>query len=70
MSEMFRERKLERDPRLIHAKSWIDAIRRDGLNLTSWEKAFVSSVGVQLTRNDYLSKEQLDTLEGIYAEKT
>lgn len=55
-------------------KSWIDAIKTDGINLSKWEEDFVDSLEEQIEsrkgREEPLSEKQAEILERIYAEKT
>lgn len=51
-------------------QSWIEKIRNEGRELTTWEEEFVESVASQLERRGSLSQAQTNTLERIYAEKT
>jgi hypothetical protein len=55
------------DPDIAH---WLDAIETDGVNLTTWEEAFVASVRDQFDRTGTLSRNQREILERIYAERT
>lgn len=49
---------------------WLDALERDGVNLSTWETDFAESIRVQLSLGRRLSEKQAEILERIYAEKT
>ena len=49
---------------------WIEAIRTDGMNLTSWEQDFVDLVEDQRAEGRRLSERQAEILERIYCERT
>lgn len=49
---------------------WLDALERDGVNLSSWETDFVESIRLQLRSGRTLSEKQADTLERIYSART
>ena len=48
----------------------IEAIERQGVNLTSWEEDFVESLRSQFDAGRELTDKQLETLERIYAQRT
>ena len=51
-------------------EDWLDAIEKDGVNLSVWEDTFISSIRRQLAMGRTLSEKQADILERIYAENT
>ena len=48
----------------------LDAIEREGVNLTSWEESFIASLRVQIDAGRSLTEKQAQQLERIYAERT
>jgi hypothetical protein len=56
------------DPRY---EEWLEAIERDGANLTSWEEEFVESIRDRFDRGwDTLTERQAEILERIYSDRT
>ena len=53
----------------IH-KEWVQALKDEGRELTSWEEGFVSSIDDKLDRGVQLSDREIEILERIYADKT
>ncbi|HXD20116.1 MAG TPA: hypothetical protein VN654_24040 [Vicinamibacterales bacterium] len=48
----------------------LEAIERQGVNLTSWEETFVDSLRVRFDAGHQLTEKQVEALERIYAERT
>jgi hypothetical protein len=51
-------------------EAWLEAIERDGTNLTTFEAEFVESIREQIDRGRTLSDKQAEILERIYADRT
>ncbi len=49
---------------------WLDALERNGVNLTTWEEEFVADMRALRERDGMLSVRQAETLESIYAKRT
>jgi len=49
---------------------WIEAIEREGVNLTVWETDFIESIRLQREAGRLLSPAQAEVLERIYATRT
>lgn len=49
---------------------WLEEIRANGLNLSTWEEDFVESLTTQREAGRKLSEKQAEILERIYTEKT
>jgi hypothetical protein len=57
------------DKQQVYEK-WLSAIEKDGVNLSTWEEEFVSSVRAQFDKRGFLSDKQAEIIERIYAERT
>lgn len=48
----------------------LEAIEREGVNLTTWEEEFIESIRERVDAGRPLTEKQIEILESIYAKRT